>query len=197
MMVEVPEIPIQDRVELDAKGSAVIVVDMQKDFVYPDGKLAVPTAKDTIPAIQKVLAKARAAKVPIFYTQDTHRPDDPEFKIWGEHVVEGTQGWEIVDELKPEPGDYIIRKTRYDAFYGTPLDEYLRLLGIETVVIAGTVANICVLHTAGSAALRFYKVVVPKDGISALTEFDLQAALRQISFLYRGLITTSDGLTFR
>ncbi|MEM4186150.1 MAG: isochorismatase family protein, partial [Candidatus Caldarchaeum sp.] len=61
-----------------------------------------------------------------------------------------------------------------------------------TVIVTGTVANICVLHTAGSAALRGFKVVVPKDAISALTEFDMKAALRQVTFLYRGILTRSD-----
>ena len=79
-------------------------------------------------------------------------------------------------------------------FFETPLDYVLRVKGIRNLVIVGTVANICVLHTAGSAALRWYNVVVPEDGISALTEFDQIAALRQIDFLYKGKITTSDGV---
>ncbi len=68
----------------------------------------------------------------------------------------------------------------------------LRVKGIKNLVIVGTVANICVLHTAGSAALRWYNIVVPEDWISALTEFDMMATLRQIDFLYKGKITTSD-----
>ncbi len=74
------------------------------------------------------------------------------------------------------------------------MDYVLRVKGIRNLVVVGTVANICVLHTAGSAALRWYNVVVPEDGISALTEFDQIAALRQMDFLYKGKITTSDGV---
>lgn len=195
-MIEVPEIPVDEKVELPANKTVLIVVDMQNDFVKQGGKLVVATAGSTISSIKKLLDKARDVSVRIVYTMDTHKKDDPEYKIWGEHVQEGTWGWQIVDELKPHPDDLIVRKTRYDAFYGTPLDEYLRLWGIENVVITGTVANICVLHTAGSAALRFYKVIVPLDAISALNEFDMKAALRQVSFLYRGIITTSDGIQF-
>ena len=195
-MLEVPEIPVVEKVELPANNTVLIVVDMQNDFVKQGGKLVVPTAESTIGAIRKLLDKARDANVRIVYTMDTHKRGDPEYEIWGEHVEEGTWGWQIVDELKPHPDDLVIRKTRYDAFYGTPLDEYLRLWGIENVVVTGTVANICVLHTAGSAALRFYKVVVPMDAISALNEFDMKAALRQVSFLYQGKVTTSDGIRF-
>ncbi len=195
--VELPEIPFTETVELPARETALIVVDMQRDFVEPTGKLPVPTAPQTVPVIRKLLQEARSAGVRVFYTLDTHLKEDPEFVLWGEHVVEGTPGWEIVDDLKPQEGDILIRKTRYDGFYGTPLDEYLRLFGIRHVVVTGTVANICVLHTAGSAALRFYKVVVPVDAISALHPFDLWATLRQITFLYRGVFTRSEGIRFR
>ncbi len=197
-MVEVPGYEVVDRMELLASKTAVIVVDMLNDFVKEGGKLRVPTAEATIGPIKRLLEKARAAGVKVFYTQDTHYDGDPEFEIWGEHVKYGTWGWEIVDELKPQPGDIVVQKTRYDGFYGTPLDDLLKVYGIEYVVIVGTVANICVLHTAASAALRWYKVVVPVDGISALTEFDMHATLRQISWLYKGTVVRSvDGIEFK
>jgi nicotinamidase-related amidase len=195
--VEVPAYNVVDAINLPARQSAVIVVDMQNDFVKPEGKLYVPTAQATVEPIKKLLERARASKVKIFYTQDTHYDWDPEYEIWGEHVKYGTWGWQIIDELKPEPGDIVVQKTRYDGFYGTPLDDLLRVNGIKYTIIVGTVANICVLHTAGSAALRWYKVVVPIDGISALTNFDLHAALRQIDFLYKGIIVKSvEGIRF-
>ena len=195
--VEVPEYRVVDSVRLPARETAVIVVDMQNDFVKPQGKLYVPTAPLTVEPIRRLLERARQAGVRIFYTQDTHYDGDPEFEIWGEHVKHGTWGWEIIDELKPQAGDIVVQKTRYDGFYGTPLDDLLRVYGIKNVVIVGTVANICVLHTAASAALRWYKVIVPVDGISALTEFDLHATLRQIDWLYKGIIVKStDGITF-
>lgn len=195
-MVELPDIPEPEPVQLPARESAVIVVDMQNDFVKKGGKLVVPTAKDTIPAIQKLLEKARASGVHVLFTQDTHFEGDPEWDIWGEHCRKGTWGWEIVEELAPLPNERVFEKLRYDGFYGTALDHELHLRGVKHVVVVGTVASICVLHTAGSAALRYYNVVVPVDGISALTEFDMQAALRQITFLYRGCLTTVEDLTF-
>ncbi len=195
--VEVPEYEVVDRVELDRGSTAVIVVDMQNDFVKEGGALRVPTAEATVEPIRRLLERAREAGVRIFYTQDTHYEDDPEYRIWGVHAKYGTWGWEIVDELAPRDGDIVVRKTRYDGFYGTPLDDLLRIYGIKDLVVVGTVANICVLHTAGSAALRWYKVYVPMDGISALNEFDYHLALRQISFLYRGVVVRSvDGVVF-
>lgn len=189
--LEVPEIPVVEVAELPARETAVIVVDMQNDFVKPGGKLVVPAAAATVEPIKQLLARARARGVRVFYTQDTHYEGDPEFSIWGEHVRAGTWGWEIVDELKPQPGDIVVQKTRYDGFYGTPLEDLLRAYKISNLVVTGTVANICVLHTAGSAALRWFRVYVPMDAVSALNEFDYYAALRQISFLYRGVIVKS------
>lgn len=190
--VQIPEITIHERVRVDPTRAAVIVVDMQNDFAHPRGRLFVPEAPKTIANIARLIKRARAHNVPVIYTQDWHMKEDPEFKIWGEHAVAETWGAEIVDELKPLRDDIVIRKLRYDAFYGTQLEHLLsRVIRRDTLIITGTVANICVLHTAGSAALRWFDVVVPIDGISALTQFDLYAALRQIDFLYKGRIVRS------
>ncbi|MGQ0548319.1 MAG: cysteine hydrolase family protein [Armatimonadota bacterium] len=198
--IEVPDVPVQPAVSVPAATSALIVVDMQNDFVSQGGALVVPDAAATVPVIATLLRRSRAAGVRIYYTQDTHQPGDPEFPIWGEHVLEGTWGWQIVDALRPPSGERgavrVIQKLRYDGFFGTSLDHELRLAGIQTVIVCGTVANICVLHTAGSAAIRGYQVILPVDAVSALTPFDLQVAIRQVSFLYRGTITRSTALTF-
>jgi len=196
LTVEVPDIPEEKVVELNPKDTALLIVDMQNDFVRKEGKLYVPKAEETIPAIRRLIDKTRQASALVIYTQDWHMKDDPEFKIWGEHALAGTWGAEIVDELKPEKDDFIIKKYRYDAFFETPLDYILRVKNIKNVIVTGTVANICVLHTAGSAALRWYNVVMVKDGISAVTDFDYYATLRQVDFLYKGKITTSDGVKF-
>ncbi|MHA1615701.1 MAG: cysteine hydrolase family protein [Candidatus Njordarchaeales archaeon] len=197
MTVEVPSYEIIEKAELPSKETALIIVDMQNDFAHPKGKLFVPTAKDIIPKIRELLEKARKAKVRVIYTQDWHMKDDPEFNIWGEHAVADTWGAEIVEELKPSENDILIKKLRYDAFFGTPLDHILRIYGIKYLIITGTVANICVLHTAGSAALLGYKVVVPIDAIAALNEFDYHASLRQISFLYKGILTKVENISFK
>jgi nicotinamidase-related amidase len=189
-------IPEPVEVRLPRSNTAVIVVDMQNDFCKPSGKLFVPASVETIPKIGRVLEKAREAGVLVVYTQDWHMKDDPEFAIWGEHALKGSWGAEIVDELRPHEGDVVVSKLRYDAFYGTSLDHILRLHRIENLVVTGTVANICVLHTAGSAALRWYKVYLPIDCVSALNDFDYRATLRQVSFLYRGILTRSELIEF-
>lgn len=193
--VEIPEIRIEKEVLLDPKDTALIIVDMQNDFVRKEGKLYVPTAESTIPSIRSLIQKFKDTGALIVYTQDWHMKDDPEFKIWGEHALAYTWGAEIIDELKPEKDYYfIVKKNRYDAFFETPLDYLLRVKGIKNIVVTGTVANICVLHTAGSAALRWYNVIMATDGISALNEFDYYTTLRQNQFLYAGKNVPSEGV---
>ncbi|MEM2202906.1 MAG: isochorismatase family cysteine hydrolase [Sulfolobales archaeon] len=196
--IQLPEITIHEKVSIDPARAAVIVVDMQNDFAHPRGRLFVPDAPKTIANIARLINRARIHGVPVIYTQDWHMKEDPEFRIWGEHAVAETWGAEIVEELKPIEGDIVIKKLRYDAFYGTQLEHLLsRVLRRDVLIITGTVANICVLHTAGSAALRWFDIVVPIDGISALTQFDLYAALRQVDFLYKGRIVRSvDNIEF-
>ena len=192
--VEVPEYEIQDEVRVDPTRSALIVVDMQNDFVKEGGTLVVLDAQSTIPKIKALLDLTRESGMKVVFTQDTHNEGDPEWEIWPEHVREGSWGWQIVDELQPLEDELVIRKVRYDAFYGTHLDHFLRVWEVDTLVICGTVANICVHYTAASAALRWYDVIIPKDATSALDPFDLEASLRQTSFLFAGRITESGNI---
>ena len=183
--IEVPEYEVHDDVRIEPARTALVVVDMQNDFVREGGSLRGPDAEATIPAIRGLVELARTHGMRVVFSQDTHRDGDPEWQIWPEHCREGSWGWEIVEELAPAPDD---------AFYGTPLDHLLRLWGIDTLVICGTVANICVHYTAASAALRWYEVVIPRDAVSALDPFDLESSLRQTVFLFAGRVTTAAGV---
>jgi len=192
--VEVPQYEIHERVQLDPATTALVVIDMQNDFVKEGGSLQVPDAQGTIATIQGLIEQARDSGARVVYSQDTHGEDDPEFAIWPEHAREGTWGWEIVQELAPREGEVVLRKPRYDAFYRTDLEELLEEWGTRTLVICGTVANICVHYTAASAALRWYDVVIPRDATSALERFDLESSLRQTAFLFAGRVTDAAGI---
>jgi nicotinamidase-related amidase len=192
--IEVPEYKVHDEVQVDPSDTALIVVDMQNDFVKEGGSLLVPDAEATIPKIKGLLERARRSGMKVVFTQDTHTDGDPEWEIWPEHVREGSWGWKVVEELRPLEDELVIRKVRYDAFYGTHLDHFLRIWGTKTLVICGTVANICVHYTAASAALRWFEVVIPRDAASALDPFDLEASLRQTVFLFAGRITQSENV---
>jgi nicotinamidase-related amidase len=196
MEVEVPDYNIESEVEVDPDRFVLLILDMQNDFVHPDGALYNPDAEETIDKIARFARRAREAGVPVWHTQDTHRKGDTEFDIWGEHCRKDTWGWEIVDKLTPQEDDLVFQKPRYDAFYGTDLDQQLREHDREGLIMAGTVANICVHYTAASAGHRFMDVVLPIDLISALDEFDYHSTLRQVNWLYQAKLVEQDDLTF-
>ena len=191
---EAPPYAVEDAVLVDPARTALVVIDMQNDFVQRGGSLLVPDAEATIPAIRRLLELARLNGMRVVYGQDTHHRGDPEWEMWPEHCLEGSWGWEIIAELAPGVDDTVLRKVRYDAFFGTSLDYLLRLWGVDTLIICGTVANIGVQYTAASAALRWYHVVIPRDAISALEPFDLEASLRQTAFVFAGRVTTAGGV---
>jgi nicotinamidase-related amidase len=188
--VEVPDYEVQGRVRIDPSRTALIIGDMQNDFVKEGGTLVVPSAEGTIPAIRNMLDLARDSGMRLVFVQDTHRDGDPEWEIWGEHCREGSWGWQVVDELAPREDEVTIRKPRYDAFYGTQLEPMLRVWGVDTLIICGTVANICVHYTASSAAMRWFNVIVPMDCISSFNAFDMEASLSQTASLL-GEVTSS------
>ena len=170
---------------------AVIVVDMQKDFCYPDGKLyAGDGVKEIFSPLRDAIEKARG-EMPIIFTQDWHRKDDPEFKIWPPHCVMNTEGAEVIDELDPREDDYYVKKRRYSAFYGTDLDLLLRELKVDTLILSGVLTNICVLHTAADAASRGYKVKLLKDCTYAISDYEYNYAIHHMEKILNVEITDS------
>lgn len=160
--------------------TAILVIDMLNDFVLKGAPLEVPRARQIIPAIKKRLTRAAREHVPVIYVCDKHRKEDPEFKAWPKHAVNGSAGSEIIAELKPRSRDYIIDKTTYSAFYRTKLEKFLKKLGTKKIVIAGVVTEICVLYTSMEACLRGFQVEVPEDCVTGMTDSDHRFALRQI-----------------
>jgi nicotinamidase-related amidase len=195
--VTIPDYEVHKRVTIDAARSALVIIDMQNDFVRDEGTLQVASAAATVPAICHLLELARDRGMRVAFSQDTHDPGDPEFDIWPPHALRGTWGAEMIDELAPREGELVVRKVRYDAFYATELDHWLRQWKVDTILLCGTVANICVHYTAASAALRWYDVVIAKDAVSAIEPADLEFSLRQTEFLFHGKVTTSDGVKVR
>jgi nicotinamidase-related amidase len=173
--------------------TAVIVIDMINDFVT--GVFKSDRAAKIIPNIKASLDYTRKQKVPIVYATDAHLPNvDPEFDVRGSHAVAGSRGAEIIDELKPHKGDFRVLKRKYSAIQGTDLDQLLRELKIDTVILTGVVTDICIQHTAADAFFRGYKIIVPKDCVEAVDAPTQEAALRFIKKAYGPEITTSKEL---
>jgi nicotinamidase-related amidase len=186
----------------EADSTALVVVDMQNGFCHPDGSLYAPASEEAIDPIASLVDRAREAGVQVVYTRDVHPPGQfedahyyDEFERWGEHVVEGSWEAEIVDELPVEEEDHIVEKHTYDAFHETEMDGWLSARGIDDLLFCGTLANVCVLHTAGSAGLRDYRPVLVEDAIGYIEEGHHEYALEHADFLF-GEVATMDEVTF-
>lgn len=165
--------PTEDTEKAD---KAIIVIDMQNDFVEPEGVLTVDGAKATIPAIQDLIKYGRENKWKIIYIVRDHRAsgldvDAPPLFTDGKpgYCVSGTWGNAIVDGLTPEKDDLVVSKFRNSAFFNTQLDLILRRLGVKTVILAGTQYPNCVRGTANDAMSYDYETVVCTDACSAKT----------------------------
>ncbi|MBS7631886.1 cysteine hydrolase [Candidatus Bathyarchaeota archaeon] len=169
---------------------AILVIDVINDFV--SGVMGSERASRILSTISKLLTWARENHVPIIYVTDAHHQGiEPEFEIFPIHALDGSNGSEIVGEIKPERGDYHIKKRRYSGFYETGLDSLLRDLKVDTLIITGIVTNICVQHTAADAFFRGYKIIIPSDCVEALSDAEQEFALRYMEKIYGAEITTS------
>ena len=187
----------------DPDTTAVIVVDMQNGFCHPDGSLYAEPSEDATDPINEVITTGRDAGASMIFTRDVHPPEQfadahyyDEFERWGKHVIEGSWEAELVADLDVRDGDHVVVKHTYDAFYQTDLEGHLDTHGIEDLLICGTLANVCVLHTAGSAGLRDYRPVLVEDAIGFLEEAHHEYAIEHADWLF-GETTVRNNITFR
>jgi len=157
---------------IDPKKSAMIVVDMQNDFVASGAPMETPAARQVVPRIAEALRVCRNAGIKIIYTAHVHRRDGCDMGLFDDlhpsianrdALVDGTPGVEIYADLAPLAGEHVIKKHRYSGFFGTDLDIILREWGVDTVIISGTTTENCCHATARDAMFRNYRVVFLSD----------------------------------
>jgi nicotinamidase-related amidase len=172
---------------------ALIIVDMLRDFV--DGELANPRAQHIVEPLQRLLSHARANDWVVVFSNDAHRPGDPELKVWGDHAMEGAPGAQVIDELAPREGEIVSPKRSYGAFEDTGLAEELGERGVDEIVIAGQHTHICVRHSSYGALRHGLAVTVPRDAVCAFEGVDENDALAYLEMAYGANVTTVDQLT--
>lgn len=159
---------------------ALLVIDMLEDFIDQEGALYVgPSGEELIPFINQKIEEFRSDKAPIIFICDSHEADDSEFAMFQPHCVAGTTGCEIAPAIHVAPGDKIVRKRRYSAFFGTDLDITLRERGVDELYLVGVCTNICVLYTAADARNLGYKVTIYRDGVASFDQGAHDFALRE------------------
>lgn len=189
---------------------ALVIVDMQNDFVRVGAALEVPDARATIPAHLKLLEAFRRRKLPVIYTKFLTFQQPVLLWEWSPQALPDTKCcWkghkryypdmgrelectDVIDELAPQPGDPIIEKYCYGAFHGTPLAQTLKFLEVETLVITGTVTQICVEETARQAFHHDYPTTMVSDAVSSFAP-DLHAAtLKNFAGKFGWVATAAD-----
>ncbi len=156
--------------ELKPEETALIVVDMQEDFVNPNNPMCVPEAYRQVPRVKALIEACRELKVPVIYSAHNIASDCcADFYEYWEPIAagaikEGTEGADIYHEIYPKPGERVIRtKHAYDSFAGTDLDYVLRGQNIKTLIICGTLTNFCSESTARTGYFLNYHIVFGSD----------------------------------
>lgn len=189
------------KLKLNPKRSALLVIDMQNDFLNNKSPAYTENAKYIIPNLQELIKTARTHKIPVIYTAHYHQ--DPKIdggmtaEWWPdirnqETLVAGTKGAEIIKELKPLAKEKIIYKHRYSAFYNTDLEIYLRGLGVTDLIVTGIMTGICVESTVRDAFFRDFRVFVVSDGTAAGEQELHLNSLKILAYAFAYIITTKD-----
>jgi nicotinamidase-related amidase len=185
--------------------TAMIVVDVQNDFVSSDGFIAkfgldVSDMQAAIPRINDFIRVCRATGVPVIYLREViaEKTVLPNFlALFGDFeniaVREGTWGAEFYkDLLPPEPGERVIAKPCYDGFEDTNLDLTLRSLGVQTCLYAGFASNVCVEATARHGFVKGYYSVLLSDATGAATPDEHMACERVFKVFYGPVVRTDE-----
>lgn len=197
----------------DITRSALIVVDMQNDFVHPEGAFA-QRARDnpaagidmeflasTIPGIGRLAEAFRAAGRPVVHIAHVVKPDysDAAFPYWRTNpsgnrtfIVEETWGARIVDELMPKEGEHLVIKKGYGGFSNTPLDTILRNMGVDTCVVTGVTTAVCVSTTVRGGVEQNYRMIVVSDATAETQKEFHEAELKTMARVFAEVKTTDE-----
>ncbi len=189
--------------------SALIIVDMQNDFVRVGAPLEVPDARKTIALNQALIGVFRKRNLPVIFTKFLSHPhyyllwdwspqcQPPTKCCWKGHersysdITGRRQCTDIIDELQPSSADIVIEKYGYGAFHDTSLEKIIRSFGLNAVVITGTVTQICVEETAREAFHHGFRATVVEDAVSSFAP-DLHAATLKNFAMKFGWVSKSD-----
>ena len=185
---------------------ALIVIDMQNGFCVANGfmdqiGLGYEASASVIEPIADLVGAARTAGIPIVFTRYVLNDDYSDAGLLLEvfpqilgtgGMVRNTWDGDVIDALKPQPGDIVLDKTRYSAFYETDLEQQLRALGVDTVIVCGVTTNICVESTVRDAFFRDIRCVVPSDGTAAVTPALHEGALEDFRYGFGQVATVGE-----
>jgi nicotinamidase-related amidase len=171
--------------------SALIVIDLANDFVFPGGVIAdaggpeyQARAQGIIQPLRRLIDEARRAGILVVFATDAHTAEDSELSKWPPHSMKGTPEAEIVAGLAPQPGDLVIEKQTYSPFVSSDIHEQLSSRGIDRLYITGLHTDCCARHTSGDAFQLGYDLIWVIDAMQAFTDEAHQAGLEYFKMWY-------------
>lgn len=189
---------------------ALLVVDMQNDFVREGAPMEVPQARETIPVIQELLRFFRGADRPVIFVRYLAGPKEtliwkwspqlkPDTKLcWPGHkrrygdTEEALDCYDVVQELYPENGEYVVDKYGYSSFHNSRLDSILEAEHVKSLVVVGTVTQICVEDTVRHGMHLGYRMNLVSDAVSSFAPELHEATLRNVAMKYGWVSTVSE-----
>jgi nicotinamidase-related amidase len=184
-------VPRAKAVTVDPAKTALVIIDMENDFAKPEGfAYHDPRRGAVIQPIAGLRARCRAAGLPVIFVQSIRDPDSPEFRRFGlePHILRGTWGSQIVEELTPQPDEPVVEKNSHDPFNNTRLEQLLAERGIDpeewTIIVVGLGLSNCVNAAVCGFSVRQYRVLLPMDGTAA-SSYEAELCCYQ-RFMQRG-----------
>ena len=182
-----------DQVDLDAVDRAKCALVVIDELGDPTGTPLEPVLLPAIQQTAKLTAAARAAGMPVIFTNDAHIPGvDRELELWGTHGIAGTPEAQTSPLLDPQPTDYVVEKRRYSAFFQTGLRLLLDELGADTLICCGMDTNICVRHTVADAYFNNLATIVVSDATATFLVGDQASGLDYMRTCYASKVVDAD-----
>lgn len=178
----------------------LVVVDIQGGSgaaTEPSGIPLMGGREERAPRVRNLIARCRAAGVPVVFIQEVHKPSLVDIGreldgAEGPHCIEGDDGTELASWLDPRPEEFVIRKRRYSAFFGTELEIVLKGHKADTLLLVGGLTDVCIHYTAVDAHQHDYHVRVLTDCVGGSSPEAHEAALRAVAYMQRDALVTAD-----
>ncbi len=190
--------------EIVSSKTALIVVDMNNNFLQKGSALEIPLGRKAVPPLKKLIKVCRNLKIPVVYITECFKRDGSDVGLArnlfgcsdyppeGDLERDGTKGVEIYGEIKPKKDETVVKKNRWSGFYNTNLESILRKMKVDTLLISGVVTDCCVVATAIDAFQRDFKTVVLSDCTAARDEESQKMILKTMSRVVGEVASSSD-----
>ncbi len=183
--------------------TALVVIDLQNAFMLPGMPVEVPTAREIVPNVNRLATATRAAGGKVVWVKMCLEGQSEAWRVFFDgdprratlsELTPGARGFELYDDLEVLPEDAILVKKRYSAFIqgSSDIDRYLRDAGIDTVIITGTLTNVCCESSARDAMMLNYQLVFVADANAALSDGEHNATLGSILRVFGDVANTDE-----